>query len=509
MIRREFLAGLMAIAAATQARAQNLPVTPLAPAGDSVPFSAAMVRNRAMALAAADYVARPQVPEAWRNLSYDDFAHIWFADRNALWNHTDASLRLDTFPAGLFVPRAVEINVVEAGMSRVLPFNLGVFDTTNNFPQMPVDDTMGYSGFRLRAELEKPKIFTEFMVMQGASYFRAIGTGQNYGLSSRGLAIDTAEPTGEEFPDFIAFWIERPGPENASFVVHALLDSPSTAGAYRFSVTPGPTLRMEVEAELFPRTDMSHVGIAPLTSMFFFDSTNRNRFDDFRPAVHDSDGLLMWNGAGEILWRALANPTALQISTFNDTNPKGFGLMQRARHFDDYADMVARYEKRPSLWVEPMEGWGEGAVSLIEIPTDMEINDNIVAYWRPKNVWAAGSAHKISYRLQWGVEPDLGVTLAQVTNTRMGKAFKHGLVATVDFSPTDLLPAELSALKAVFSSSAGTMLGEPVVQINPDTGGPRLAFSFDPGDATVIEFRAQLSLENGPYSEVWLYRWTA
>ena len=509
MIRREFLASLLALAAASPVRAQGLPVTPLAAKGAATPFSYDVVRSRAADLAGKPYEARPMIPEAWRNLSFDEFSHIWFAERNALWNNTDAALRVDTFTAGLYALRAIEINVVEGGLSQMLPYDPTVFDKTDTFPDLPVDDTMGYSGFRLRAELEHPGIFTEFMVMQGASYFRAIGTGQTYGLSARGLAIDTAEPTGEEFPDFTAYWIERPSPGQRNFTVHALMDSPGVSGAYKFTVRPGLILEMDVEAELYARRDLAHVGVAPLTSMFLFDETNRNRFNDFRTAVYDNDGLLMWNGAGEVLWRALANPLSAQVSSFGDTNPKGFGLMQRAKRFDDFGDMVAQYQNRPSLWIEPGEGWGEGAITLVELPTDKEINDNIVAYWRPKDVFKAGTQRRMTYRLNWGGEPALPGALAHVINTRIGTAFEHGLIATVDFAKTDALPADLATLVATVTNSHGTMLSAPLIQINPETGGPRLALSFDPGKDTTIEFRAQLAALSEAYSEVWLYRWTA
>jgi periplasmic glucans biosynthesis protein len=307
----------------------------------------------------------------------------------------------------------------------------------------------------------------------------------------------------------VAYWIERPGPGKRNFTIYALLDSPSATGAYKFTVHPGQTLEMDIEAEIHARRDLTHIGIAPLTSMFLFDETNRSRFDDFRPAVYDNDGLLIWNGAGEVLWRALANPLALQVSSFGDTNPKGFGLMQRARKFDDFADMVARYDRRPSAWVEPGEGWGDGAITLVELPTLKEINDNIVVYWRPKDVFKAGSTRKVTYRLSWGGEPDLPGGLAKATNTRIGAAYEHGLIATIDFAAIEALPADVTTLTAVATNSAGKMLSKPLIQINPETGGPRVAFTFDPGKEPVIEFRVQLLTPAGAYSEVWLYRWTA
>jgi glucans biosynthesis protein len=502
MIRREFLAGLAALSAMPAGAA------PLTGAGEGVPFHPDMIREMARLRAASDYVLRPEVPQEWINLSYDDFGHIWFAERNAIWNGTDSALRVDPFTAGLFNPRAVALNLVEDGVARAVPYDRAAFDATDNFPDLPVTPDMGYAGFRLRAELERGGIFTECAVFQGASYFRAIGTGQTYGLSARGIAVDTAEPTGEEFPEFIAHWIERPGPHERTFTVHSLMDGPRIAGAYTFRIHPGLPLRMDVTAHLFPRTSLAHVGIAPLTSMFLFDETNRGRFDDFRPAVHDNDGLLIWNGADEMLWRPLANPAQVQVSSFADKDPRGFGLMQRTRDFDDFADMVAHYERRPSLWVEPGEDWGQGAVTLVEIPTDQEVNDNIVAYWRPTEPFAAGSEHRLTYSLSWGGEPDLPRALARVANTRIGAALTQGRVVTVDFAPQRVPPGTAAPMPEL-TLSAGKLLGAAVLQTNPTTGGLRLAFTFDPEGAEQIEMRAVLRIGPQPFSEIWMYRWTA
>ncbi len=241
-----------------------------------------------------------------------------------------------------------------------------------------------FSGFRLRAPLNRAEHFDEFVVFQGASYFRAVAKGQEYGLSARGLALKTGDARGEEFPFFRTFWIERPRPEANTVVVHALLDSDSTTGAYRFTIRPGDPTVMDVEMTLYPRVELTHVGLAPLTSMFFFGPNDRVGIDDFRPAVHDSDGLAIWNGRGEWLWRPLINPETLQVSAFVDDNPRGFGLLQRHRAFADYQDLEAHYERRPSLWVETIGEWGSGAVQLVEIPSKSEYHDNVVAFWRPR-----------------------------------------------------------------------------------------------------------------------------
>lgn len=509
MLRRDVLKSLAALATApTAALADAATTEPGLQRGAATPFTSELVRNRAQALAQKDYTPRAYVPESWQNLSYDQYRKIWFDGRNALWQGTEGPQRVDVFPPGLYFPRPVEINVVQDGQARPLLFDLGVFDSTDKFPDVEIDDTLGYSGLRLRAELEQPGIFQEYAVFQGASYFRGIGTGETYGLSARGLALNTAEPEGEEFPDFIAFWLETPSPGARSVVLHALLDGPSCTGAYRFKITHGETLTMEIEAEIFTRQELLHVGIAPLTSMFLFDETMRERFSDFRPAVHDSDGLMVHNGAGEVIWRPLSNPKHLQISAFADDSPRGFGLMQRARAFSDFADLEALYHKRPALWVTPGEDWGPGSVTLVEIPADLEVYDNIVSYWRPAAPIPAGTSHKMSYRLDWADDPAPRAAMPlRVHNTAIGNRPEGGIVVAIDFEARADVPDDLTQLDIVMRSSGGEM-SEGLVQRNPETGGPRLAFTFYPQEAELIEFRAQLRLRGAALTEVWLYRWT-
>ena len=505
MLRREFLASLAALAVARPGFGMEEPGLQL---GDAVPFSDADVVEMARARAARAYVPRPLIPEAWRNLTYDQYRKIWFDSRNGLWEGTTVPQRVDVFPPGLYFPRAVRTYVVDEGQARPLKFDMAVFDTTDQFPEVPIDDTLGYSGLRLRAELTQTGIYEEYAVFQGASYFRGIGTGDIYGLSARGLALKTGDPMGEEFPDFTHFWLERPSTGADNIILHALLDSPSCTGAYRFDIAPGQPLQMQVEAEIFARETLTHVGIAPLTSMFLFDDTDRQRFDDFRPAVHDNDGLLIHNGAGEVIWRPLANPLTLQISAFSDNDPRGFGLMQRSRDFGDFNDLEALYHRRPGLWVTPGEGWGRGSVALVEIPADLEIYDNIVAYWRPAADIPKGGSHRMTYRLDWGADPaPEGDLTLRVLNTAAGGRPEGGRIFTIDFENGTNVPEDLGRVERLVRSTAGEVT-EGIVQRNPDTGGPRLAFTFMPGDAPLAEFRAQLRLDGQPLSEVWLYRWT-
>ncbi|MEP1943943.1 MAG: glucan biosynthesis protein G [Sulfitobacter sp.] len=476
--------------------------------GTATPFTAQTVAQRARTLAAKPYAPRTAVPAAWQNLSYDQYRKIKFNAGNALWQNTNRPQRLDTFPTGLYFPQAVEINIVEDNTANQLIFDLDVFDTDDTLPDLPLDENVGYSGLRLRADLLKNGQYTEYAVFQGASYFRGIGTGETYGLSARGLALKTGDPMGEEFPDFTALWVETPDPSDMSVTVHALMDSPSCSGAFRFEITHGDVLDMEIEATLFARNDLPHVGIAPLTSMFLFDAKDRARFSDFRPNVHDSDGLLIHNGGGEVIWRPLANPTTLQISAFGDHNPKGFGLMQRKREFGDFNDLEALYHNRPSVWITPRGDWGAGAVTLVEIPTDLEIYDNIVAYWRPNTPILAGSTHEMRYRLQWGADPSPPAhDLLAVQNTAIGGRPEGGLVMVIDFDNGDAVPENLNDIQIILRSSHGTTT-PGILQRNPETNGPRLAFTFDPQESRYAEFRVQLRTSEAPLSEVWLYRWT-
>lgn len=485
---------------------------------ETKPFTPDTVRKMARELAQKDFAQRAEVPAEWRDLTYDQYRKIWFDTRSAVWADEGLPFEMDLFHPGLYFPRAVEVDVVRNGEANRLAFDFDLFDKTEDAPDLSVDESMGYSGLRLRHQFEGEENHREFAVFQGASYFRGIGSEQAYGLSARGLALRTGDANGEEFPDFIQFWVQEPSPGDPDVVVHALMDSPSTTGAYRFQITPGLACEMQVECTLYPRVDLDHVGIAPLTSMFLYDQTNRPRFMDFRPAIHDSDGLLIWNGNGEMLWRPLANPLKLEVSSFVDENPRGFGLMQRARKLSDFADLEAHYHERPSLWIEPEGDWGQGVVRLVEIPSDEEIYDNIVAYWRPRDPLAAGQEHRFAYRMLWSDEktsaaPPRRTDVAKVLNTHMGLSFNRDQwLAAIDFDSHPVLDALSVKYGGVEGATVHIGARVPttsgVLQKNPETGGTRLAFQFDPAGAETVELRAQLFVDGEAVTEVWLYRWT-
>ena len=507
MNRRDLLQIMTAAAVAGMPFGANADGIPVAQVGKGAPFSVDALKARAAKMAKRAYTPRATVPDDWLNISYDDYQHFWFRNASALWNDTERPLRVDFFKPGLYFPRPVGVFVVDGEEAAPVMFDLDLFDKTDKAPDLTIDDTLGYSGLRLRTEMGEAGIFREFAVFQGASYFRAIGKDNIYGLSARGIAIDTAEPSGEEFPDFTEFYLEAPEPGATVSRIYAVLDGPSVTGVYTFDIENGDVTVMDVEATIYPRKAISHVGIAPLTSMFLFDETNRNRFDDFRPAVHDSEGLSVLNGAGELLWRPLANPTRLQVSSFVDENPKGFGLTQRSRDFSAYSDLEALYHRRPSLWIEPTGDWGPGAVTLVEIPADREIYDNIVAYWRPREEIPAGQETTYTYRMNWGIDLAERKSVAPVLNTQIGTRFEGGRIVAVNFAPHPSMPADHSELTWILRSNGGK-ISDGIMQTNPETGGPRLAFTFDAEDRNAVEMRAQLLHNGNTVSEVWLYRWT-
>jgi periplasmic glucans biosynthesis protein len=486
--------------------AQTPPAPPAQPA-----FSQETVQRLAAELAAKPYEAPPaQSVKGIQNLDYDQYRQVRFRRERTIWRGEGLHFELQVLPTGWLFNSPIEINIVEGGVARPLPPDNSYFDLGPLAGKLPPEARLGFSGFRISGPLNRPDVFDEIIVFQGASYFRALSRGQIYGLSARGLALNVAQPGGEEFPRFRNFWIEKPQPGATAITIHALLDSASVTGAYRFHVMPGWPTAIDVQMTLYPRRELTNVGIAPLTSMFLFSGINRSRISDFRPAVHDSGGLAIRNGWNEHIWRPLNNPRRLQTSNFLDNDPGGFGLIQRARSFSHFQDLEARYELRPSAWVEVAGSWGPGVVELVEIPSEEEIHDNIVAYWKPAGALAAGKSHAFAYRLMWPNDVPRSWPGATVHATRAGLVngplrktgatqFVIDLKGLIGINPEDLPAARLDATAGAVSA--------PIVQTNPEIGGLRVSFTFDPKGASSSELRLALHKKEQVISETWLYRW--
>jgi glucans biosynthesis protein len=475
-------------------------------AADPKPFDPAEVKALAKALAAKPWQApKDTLSGPLAKLSYDDYRSLRFKPDQALWRADALPFTVHFFHRGFLYKERVDIFEVENGQARPVAYRPEMFDLSKLGAVASGD--IGFAGFRIHAPVNRPDYHDEVAAFLGASYFRAVGKHHRYGLSARGLAIKTAEQTGEEFPRFSTFWLEKPTTQSGAIIVHALLDSRSTTGAYKFTIRPGETTIFDVEMTLYPRVELAQVGIAPLTSMFFFAPSDRAGIDDFRPAVHDSDGLSIWTGSGEQIWRPISNPTLLQASNFLDVDPRGFGLMQRQRAFATFQDLEARYERRPSLWIETLGKWGRGGVSLIEIPTTGEIHDNIVAFWRPEKPLAANAEHSFTYRMHWCWDAPWKSELAHITDTRIGGGNAKDTRLFVLDLEGDALGRESKDRRGRVEASAGKVRNV-VAQPNPISGGWRLSFELEPDNAKVIELRARLLDGDAPASETWLYRWT-
>jgi glucans biosynthesis protein len=470
------------------------------------------VTARARLLAAEPWHEPPRVPEWMRvgSLTYDQWRDIRFRPERALWRKEGLPFQAQLFHPGLFYDHPVKIHVVEGGEVRPLPFSTDDFDYGRNRFARRIPADLGHAGFRVHHPLRTPGYFDELVVFLGASYFRALGRDNVYGLSARGLAIDTVEPSGEEFPSFTEFWLEAPRPDASRMVIHALLDGPSVAGAWHFEVEPGAETRVAAQARLFPRRRIGKLGLAPLTSMFFFGENATRRFDDFRPEVHDSDGLLVHFGSGEWLWRPLDNPGRISASSLFAHGPRGFGLLQRDRDLASYQDFETRMELRPSAWVELHGDWGPGRIELIEIPSRSEFDDNVVAFWVPETPPPPGGELAFSYTVSFysddPARPPAGRTVA---TRRDGGTLPGGQRFVVDFDGERLraLPPERPP-RANVSAGPGpgaARIADLHLVKHPATGGWRLTFQLERRSPGAIELRAFLSEGEDVLTETWSY----
>jgi glucans biosynthesis protein len=487
------------------ARGANTP--PSDKPAPTYPFTYDTLLADAKAKAAAPYSPQHnRLPAGLDKLSPEQYRSIRFNPDAGIWRAEQLPFRLELLRAGYNLQTAVTVSTVENGAAQDVTATPAMFQMQPALPAQLGKVSLPLSGFRLRSRINSNKVWDEFLVFQGASYFRAVAKNLLYGLSARGLAINTAEPSGEEYPAFTHFWIEKPAPRANSIVIYALLESESATGAYRFTVQPGAETLTDVDLTLFPRTEMRVVGIGPLTSMFLFDETNRGRLDDYRPEVHDSDGLQIAAGSGEQIFRPLANPIKLQVSSFTTQQPKGFGLVQRSRQQSDFQDFDAQYERRPSAWVEPQGDWGPGALELVEIPSGRESNDNIVTFWRPTQPLTPAHPAHFAYRIVWSAEPSLPKSMGKAVATRSGASLDgKRRVCLLDFVGAG---EKVDGLKLDLSASAGR-ISNAVLMSNSELHGLRASFEVDPRDAELIELRLRIMRGDRPITETWLYRWTS
>jgi glucans biosynthesis protein len=495
-------------AAAALARAQ----------GEADPAdSFAMVTALARAKARQPWQAPgASLPRELGQLDYDAHRDIRFKPARALWRDAQLPFEAMFFHLGRTQREPVRIHEISAQGVRDLAYDSADFDFGRNALRPDTWGDLGFAGFRIHYPLNTPQYKDELLVFLGASYFRALGAGQQYGLSARGLAIDTTGGGPEEFPRFTEFWLQRPAAGATRLTLYALLESPRATGAYRFDIMPGAQSLMQVRASVFLRAGVDKpvatLGIAPLTSMFFF-GENQPRRGDFRPEVHDSDGLMIATGEGEWIWRPLQNPAQPIANAFAMNSLRGFGLMQRDRAFASYEDVEARYERRPSAWVRPLGDWGPGRIELLQLPTPDETHDNIAAYWVPARLPAPGEPLDFAYELSWQGDAQQRPPGSWATQSRRGIGYSRLSQAelasqvqyVVDFSGPALaaLPAD-AAVRAVVTAGGNARVLEQLAYPNPATGGWRMSFRVQRIDGSKpVELRAFLQHDNHILSETW------
>ncbi|PZW99265.1 glucans biosynthesis protein [Pseudomonas sp. 478] len=476
-------------------------------AGQLWAFNLDDVSVKAKELAGQKYEApRSNLPNEFREMKFADYQKIRFLTEKAEWAGQKTPFKLSFYHQGMHFDTPVKINEITANTVEEIKYDPSRFDFGDVKFDPKSTEQLGYAGFRVLYPINKADKQDEIMTMLGASYFRVVGKGHTYGLSARGMAIDTALPSGEEFPRFTEFWIQQPQPGDKHLVIFALLDSPRATGAYRLTLRPGSDTVVDVKAKMFLRDKVTKLGVAPLTSMFLFGANQPSKVLNYRRELHDSSGLSIHAGNGEWIWRPLNNPKHLSVSNFSIENPRGFGLLQRGRDFSHYEDLDDRYDKRPSAWIEPKGDWGKGSVDLVEIPTADETNDNIVAFWSPEKLPEPGQPLDVAYRMHWTIDeaalhaPDSA--WVQQTLRSTGDVKQSNLIRQPDGSVAYLVDFEgpsLSALpddteiRSQVSVGENAELVENSVRYNPETKGWRLTLRMkikDPGKPT--EMRAAL-----------------
>ena len=490
-------------------------------AGQLWAFNLDDVAAKAKDLAGQKYEApKSNLPAVFRDMKFADYQKIHFLQEKAEWAKDKTPFKLSFYHQGMHFDTPVKINEVTATKVEEIKYDPSRFE----FGDVPHDPettkNLGYAGFRVLYPINKADKQDEIMTLLGASYFRVVGKGHVYGLSARGLAIDTALPSGEEFPRFTEFWVEKPKPADKHLVIYALLDSPRSTGAYKLTLRPGNDTVVDVQSRVFLRDHVSRLGIAPLTSMYLFGPNQPSKVLNYRPALHDSEGLSIHAGNGEWLWRPLNNPKNLAVSTYQVNNPKGFGLLQRGREFARYEDLDDRYELRPSAWIEPKGDWGKGHVELVEIPTPDETNDNIVAFWSPEKQPEPGQPLDLEYRLHFSMdEPSLHdpqLAWAQQTRVSAGDVKQANLIRQADGSTALVvdfvgpvlakLPEDAPVTTRV-SVDDNAELVENNLRYNPVSKGWRMTLRLKVRDPRrPVEMRAALVDGEKTLSETWTYQ---
>jgi periplasmic glucans biosynthesis protein len=464
--------------------------------------------------------AIPRLPDPFDSLDFDSWRNLRFRTDRAIFSNISNSFQLHPYHLGFLYRRAVTVNTIRDGIAAPIPYSTSLFEYGKLKVDKPPSVNTGFAGFRLNFPINDPHKYDEAISFVGASYFRFLGRNQQYGLSARGLAVEAG--TGKEassFPFFREFWVETPAPGSNHITLYALLDGVAATGAYRFDLTVAQEAVIEVQATIFPRRAGVKFGLAPLTSMYLTGENDHRVRDTFRDELHDSDGLLIHNGAGEWLWRPLGNPARERVTTFLDKNIRGFGLLQRDRTFESYQDLDLVYQNRPSYYVEPIGDWGEGSVELIELSTQDETNDNIVASWTPATPPEPGKPFSFAYRITSGLDMPRLAPNGRVVHTfeappkALGSSEPDAAGCRrflVDFAGGELgyYVADPGQVEAVGTASKGRVL-RTIVMPNPHVGGLRVLLDVEVKPGETADLRLFLRAHGRALTETWTLPWTS
>lgn len=469
-----------------------------------------------------EYRAPKPIAAPLRALNYDQTRDIRFKEDQTLWRNAGLPFQARFFFAAgggdAHSPMPVTIFQVNREGAGEVRFSPEQFIFGPLVKLSPEDQKLGqYSGFQLFYPIKKPDQLDQVLVFQGASYFRPLSKDADWGLSARGIAIDTLGK--EDFPSFTAFWLVQPGAGASEMIFYALLEGRDLTGAYEFRVAPGPETKLHVRAVLFPRTakkrngevtarTIKEIGYAPLTSMYWYGENTSNTFGGWRPEVHDSDGLQIQRGNGEWLWHPLSWAPQRQVNVFADQNPKGFGLFQRDRDFSHYQDLEANYHLRPSAWVQPDGDWGAGSVVLMQNATKNEFDDNIVAYWRPAGGLTGRTdlAYSLTAFTQNNNLPPVGACVSTRIDYQDKPNFRK-IVLTFSGGELNNLSADARPTPDIWVDKTGILSDVQIQQI-PGTKNWQLTFGVTASEVgNPVEMLATLRRDSRPLTETWTYTW--
>jgi len=371
-------------------------------------------------------------------IEYEKYSEIRFKPEYTFWRE-NSKFHMQFFPQGYIYQESIKINEVWEDYQTPIFYQGSYFSIPHGINIDKFNELSGFSGLKLLYPINSENVHEEFAVFQGSSYFRIISKGQIYGLSARGIAINTGLQTPEEFPIFSEFWIEKPKPKSEKVIVHSHLVGNSIEGYYKFTLYPGEVSKAEVTFESIIKRDIEKIGIAPLTSMFWYGESSTSLNPPY-PESHDSDGLLIQDDQ-TFIWIPLENPKKPTTTIFKVKKLKGFGLMQRDREFSSYEDPRYEYHKRPSAWVEPVnsENWENGYISLYRIPTRDDLMDNIIVFYSPEKLPTKGDNIKFSYNIKMIDKLKLDDDFAEVVSTKIIQNKDKNLISFfIDFKGLDL-----------------------------------------------------------------------